>query len=337
MAQPASAFCESLSKTFKSKSVFELQILFGNLLLPVAVVIASRLVAQLLPARLRPTLSATVVAIGGGVAIWAAIAIRNGFAWWPEDAWQQVPIAALTITAVVVVADQLRSRNESSDELRTSDLADKNVESIESLPASSTPAFVQCIAIALAAAASAWLIYPSAETWAELQSQRTLWCLVIALATSLAWWGIAGCKAPLATTVGFATLPLLVVAAFLTSLSIMKVTEPLIAVAAVLGVCSILDLRFLKRKSLPLVFAPALFAMSGFIAHANFQSYLHLPRTLYFLAMLSPAVVALVARMTQRKSTRFAIACTIGLALLLASGIAAWTYVAGDVGAESEW
>ena len=118
----------------------------------------------------------------------------------------------------------------------------------------------------------------------------------------------------------------------------MKVTEPLIAVAAVLGVCSILDLRFLKRKSLPLVFCPPLYLRcQALLLIANFQSYLHLPRTLYFLAMLSPAVVALVARMTQRKSTRFAIACTIGLALLLAFGIAAWTYVAGDVGAESEW
>ncbi len=191
--------------------------------------------------------------------------------------------------------------------------------------------------MAAAALVAAWLIFPRGETWAELQSEQNQWCLVIALSASLAWWGIAGCRPAVSIAVGFATIPLLIASAFLTSLSIMKITEPLIAVATVIGLCSLIDLRLTGRGSLPIMFAPALFAMTSFIAHANFQSYLGLPRTLYFLAMFSPALVALAARMSQRNSTRVAIATTVCMALLIAATMAGWTYVAGEVGAEPEW
>lgn len=309
--------------------MFELQILFGNVIAPAAFMIVGWIVVRFLPLEARARFSPTVMALISGAAIWAAIAIRNGFAWWPEDAWQQVPIAALIVAFVAVTGELLRGRIES----RTSMQSDSSVETQRS----STTAVIQWTAVALAAAFGAWLTFPSGETWAELQSQRNQWCLVIALASSLAWWGIAGCKEPVAVTIGFATIPLLIASAFLTSLSIMKVTEPLIAVATVLGIASLFDWRSKVRKSLPVVFAPALFAMSGFIAHASFQSYLGLPRTLYFLAMLSPAIVALAARTSQRKSTRVAIALTICVALTLAAIISVWTYIAGEVGAEPEW
>lgn len=319
--------------------MFELQILFGNVFVPALLVIVSSIASQFLPAPSRTRFTPLILTVTSGVAICSAMAIRNGFAWWPEDAWQRVPSAALFVTAAAVGIATLVNRSGSAIDSSVGEgEGEDRAESTASLSSNASPlAIVQWFAIAVVAFIAAWLVFPSGESWAELQSQRFLWCSVIALAASLAWWGIVGCQPGVAITVGLATIPLLIASAFLTSLSIMKVTEPLIAVATVLGICSLLDLRKKVRRSLPMLFAPTLFAMSGLIAHANFQSYLGLPRTLYFLAMLSPAIIALAARMAQRKSTRFAVVLTICLALLLSAGIIAWTYVTGDVGAEPEW
>ncbi len=319
--------------------MFELQILFGNLVAPLVIAVATWFTCRFLPASQRGWLYPELMTVGGSVAIWAAIAIRNGFSWWPEDAWQQVPTAALLVTLVSLVVVWINHRSESTHVADRSELPSNNEHSTSQHSArrSSISVLIHGGAVTLAAFAAAWLAFPSGEAWAELQSQRAQWCLVIALATGLTWWGTAGCKPATTTAVGFSMIPLLIASAFLTSLSIMKVTEPLIAVATVLGICSVADAWQSGRKALPVLIAPAMFAMSGFIANANFQSYLGLPRTLYFLAMLSPAIVALAARMAQRKSNRVSIAVTLGAAVLLALGIAAWTYVAGDVGAEPEW
>jgi hypothetical protein len=264
------------------------------------------------------------------LAIWLALAVRNGFSWWPEDAWQKVPIAALIVAGVTMIDALFRAKPAVKSATVSADEPSR--------PANpSMSVITQLIAIALAVALAAWLIFPRGDTWAELQNQQYQWCTVITLAASFAWWGVAGCQPRVASTVGLATIPLLIASAFLTSLSLMKVTEPLIAVASVIGWCSLIDRRLGGRRSLPIMIAPSLFAMSGFVAHASFQSYLNLPRTLYFLAMLSPAIVALAARLSQRKSTRFAIGVTVGLALVLAATVSGWTYVAGDVGAEEEW
>jgi hypothetical protein len=264
-----------------------------------------------------------MIAAGSGLAIYLSLAIRNGFSWWPEDAWRKVPVAALIVSCVAIIADLLRAKHLPNS-------ATASAEALSRRNSPSVPAYFRLISIAIAVASAAWLIFPRGDAWSELQSQQGMWCVVITLAASLAWWGIAGCRSPVATTVGLATIPLLIASALLTSLSIMKVTEPLIAVATVLGLCSLLDLRR-NDRALPIAIAPTVFAMSGFIAHANFQSYLNLPRTLYFLAMLSPAIIALAARMAQRKTTRFAIGITVMLSLLLAGAIGSWAYIAGEV------
>ncbi len=309
--------------------MFELQILFANVIAPLAVVLVGCL--ALTHKFSRPAIP-WVLAACSGIAIWTAFAVRVGFAWWPEDAWQRVPAAAMIVTAVAMLVEFSRLR--SSRSLRASNPSEDEAAAARSEPSRSASDLIHCVAIAIAAAIAAWLIYPRGEAWAELQAQQYQWLAVITLAASFGWWGIAGCRPVVASTVGLATIPLLVASAFLTSLSLMKVTEPLIAVATVLGLCSLIDLWLTGRRSLPILFAPTLFAMSGFITEASIQSYLNLPRTLYFLAMLSPAIVALVARMSQRKSSRFAIVSTLVLALLLASAISTWAYIAGEVGAE---
>ena len=341
--------------------MFELQILFGNIVAPAAILLFSWLACAAIPATHRSRWTTVVLGLSSSIAIWTALAVRNGFAWWPEDAWQKVPIAALIVLFTTIIAELFRSKllqpdvtEQNSFEQNSSNEANANpvvINKPAALPNSvhptSTASIVQWIAITVGALAAAWLIFPRGDSWAELQSEQNQWCLVIALSASLAWWGIAGCRPVVAITVAFATISLLIASAFLTSLSIMKITEPLIAVATVIGLCSLIALRLggLKASSqhphrpslLPMMLAPTLFTKASFIAHASFQSYLGLPRTLYFLAMLSPAIVALVARMSQRKSTGVAIAATISVALILAASLAAWTYVAGEVGAEPEW
>ena len=308
--------------------MFELQILLANIVVPAATILIVCLLT------LRNNFTHLVIAASSGLAIWAAFAIRVGFAWWPEDAWQKVPVAAILISTMAIIVDSFRQKL-----VRSKDNASSAEDVSKANPKlrSTSLDLVFVVAIAAAAARAAMLIYPSGDAWASIQDQRVQWCVVMTLAASLGWWGLAGCQPSVASTVGFATIPLLIASAFLNSLSMMKVTEPLIAIATVLGLCSLIDLRLSGRRSLPVMIAPTLFAMSGFIAHANFQSYLGLPRTLYFLAMLSPAIVALVARMAQQKTTRFAIGLTVVLALLLAVSIGAWAYIEGEVRHADEW
>jgi hypothetical protein len=310
--------------------VFELQILLGNAVAPAAILLIGFFACRILPLDLRSRAIPFVLSACSGLAICVALAIRNGFAWWPEDAWQKVPAAALIVTAVAIIAESVRSRKTACTGVAPAQRVSPQTNSM-------AMAIVQWAGIAIAAACTAWLIFPRGDAWAELQSQQNQWCIVIALAASFGWWGVAGCHPPVASTVGLATIPLLIANAFVTSLSIMKVTEPLIAVATVIGLCSLIDLRLAGRRSLPMMIAPTLFAMSGFIAHASFQSYLGLPRALYLLTMLSPAIVALVARTAQRKSTRFAIGATVVLALMLAVAIGIWGYIAGEVGSADDW
>lgn len=305
--------------------MFELQVLLANVVAPATIVLSGFL---LLPRKLRKQALHLMLTALGGIAIWTAFGIRIGFAWWPEDAWQKVPVAALIVTVVALLAELFRSS-------RKPDFVEQNINDAHRQSGRSATQLMQCGVIAIAAGFAAWLVYPRGEGWVEVQNQQFQWCAVITLAVSLSWWGLAGCKRSLGPMVGLATIPVLIAGAFLTSLSMMKVTEPLVAIATVIGLCSLIDLRT-GHRSIPLVIAPSMFAMSGFIEHANFQSYLTLPRTLYFLAMLSPAMLSLVARMAQRKSQKFAIIATFGLALALFLAISVWTYIAGEVG-EADW
>ncbi|MDX1926817.1 MAG: hypothetical protein SFV81_09875 [Pirellulaceae bacterium] len=312
--------------------MFELEVLFANVIVPAAMVL---LVCLLVLHKSTLRLVHLALAVCSGLAIWAAFALRIGFAWWPEDAWQKVPVAAMLVTAVAVVIDLVRSKP-----VRTpaSSPATENASaSVRLNPQRFTLELFQGAALAAIVACAAWLIFPTGGGWDSVLDQRYQWCAVITLAVSFSWWGIAGCQPAVASAVGLATIPLLIASAFLNSLSMMKVTEPMIAIATVLGLCSLIDWRLTGRRTLPIMIAPTLFAMSGFVQHANLQSYLDLPRTLYFLAMLSPAIVALVARTSQQKSKRLAIGLTIVLALVLAAAIGGWAYTASDAGHADEW
>lgn len=312
--------------------MFELELLFANVVVPTAMVLA---VCLLVLHKSTLHFVHLALAVCSGLAIWAAFALRIGFAWWPEDAWQKVPVAAMLVTAVAIAIDLVRSQR-----VRThanSSASEKSSTSVRLTPPRFTIELFQGVALAAIVACAAWLIFPTGGGWTSVLDQRYQWCAVITLAVSFGWWGIAGCQPAVASTVGLATTLLLIASAFLNSLSMMKVTEPLIAIATVLGLCSLIDLRLTGRRVLPIMLAPTLFAMSGFIEHANLQSYLDLPRTLYFLAMLSPAILALVARTAQQKSTRLAIGLTIVLALVLAAAIGGWAYTASDAGHADEW
>lgn len=311
--------------------MFELQILLANVAAPLAILLIGYLA---IPGKFRPRAMAFVLAVCSGLAIWVALSIRNGFTLWPEDAWQKVPAVSMIVTVVALLADGFRKR---SSPLELSSNAAETQTTTRVKSKRSVLDLIHGVALAVIVAAGTWLIYPHGEAWAELQDQQSQWCIVLALTASLCFWGIAGCQPIIASTVGLATIPLLIASAYLSSLSMMKVTEPLIAIATVIGVCSLADLFLSGRRSLPIMIAPTLFAMSGFIAHANFQSYLNLPRTLYFLAILSPAIIALVARMTQRKSTQFAIGVSTLLALLLASSISTWGYFAAESTGPDGW
>jgi hypothetical protein len=141
---------------------------------------------------------------------------------------------------------------------------------------------------------------------------------------------------------GFAWITCFAAAAFLTAQSFMKVTEPLLAISAVIGCFAIAVLVTGKQGLLPGAAGPCLAAFGAAVANAQFNSYLGLSDYLSWLAIFSPAWVALcalpwIARRppADAKNWPAALATAIGAAIVVAA-VVVWTQLAAG-GGEEEW
>lgn len=339
--------------------MFEFQVLLANVIVPSAIVLAFVLSAFAIGRRKRhesdldendldrepvqgglpesEQLSGVQVAVGAvaaGLAIFVAFGMRIDFSFWPEDAWQRVAIASVIVAGTTALSALiLRGRHPTL---------------------LSVPVFVGLFV-------AAGVIFPTGEAWEFLQKEKVRWysfLIIVPIVCLLASGRFSG---RLLGTLALAWIPATVAAAFLTSQSFMKVTEPILAYASVLGVLGIA--RLIRKDSQFLVGAipPVIFALAGSVSQAQFNSFLGLRNALSFAAISQVAVVAAFGSILVIKSRsrfemqglssgptvgRWAHAAVVLFALGGAAAIVAWTCVeAGvDVGGgvsggagEDEW
>ncbi len=246
------------------------------------------------------------------VAVWLAFGLRVGFAWWPEDAWARIPWAV----AVVGAGSMLTI----------------------SLP-------VRWLAWALRGLAL-WLgtemILPRGEAWEFLEPQLPVWRGVLIAGPLLSWWVIEGRSPRGAGWLGLAWLPLFAASAFL-SKDFLRVTEPMLALAAVLGSASLGALIIGKRNWAASIAGLSLFGCGAAVASAQFNSFLGLPDALSWAAILSPAAAALLSSWfagqesaARPLSWRYVLlTCAIGCGLAVA--VVVWMSLVGGVASQDEW
>jgi len=323
-------------KRFKDPHMFELTVLGVNVLLPSLVALTAGLVVwKMQPAASlsstegqssatrvglakTPTASATGLALVQGlvvsgataVALAMAFGLRNGWAMWHEDAWMRWP------TAVVLVA-----------------LAG-------AVTAGLTSAWLVWTLRILATLIASGVIFPTGEAWEFLWPVRFQWWAVMTISTVVGWYLCHAQTPQLAAILALNWIVLLVAAAYLTSQSFLKVTEPLMAVASVLGCLSLFSLGGRASQWVSMAAGPCLFATSAAVASAQFNSFLGLPDRLSWFTMATPSLLAMAAYgFTTASSTRglvrYAMLCLI-VSLALAAAVIGWTNGMLPAGGE-EW
>ncbi len=251
------------------------------------------------------------VAAASALAIWSAVALRNEWAIWHEDAWMRLPTGVALVALAAAVTTGMNF------------------------------VWLAWLIRGVAVLTAALAIFPSGEAWGDLLPTKNLWLASITLSTLVAWFLMERRGSRDAAVLGLSWILLLIVAAYLTSQSFLKVTEPLMAVASVLGCLSLLSLRRGSSSWVATAVGPCLFAFSAAVASAQFNSFLGLPDALSWLAMASPGIAAALTQWTsvghsQIGSRKKNLWATLLVCLLMAVAIVAWTQWALPSGGE-EW
>lgn len=289
--------------------MFELKILLINVVLPsVITVLTILLVRKMSVSALDHTV---IVACGAVVAIWLAVALRTEFSFWHEDAWMRMPVGMIGVALAAILTTELRS-----------------IIAVWLVRASAT-------------LVAAYLIFPTGEVWKDLLPSQNMWIFFCVVSTLVGWFLIEQQPPRRAAVLGLSWIALFAAAAFLTSQSFLKVTEPLLAVSSVVGCLSLASLTASSTKLVAASAGPVLFALSAEVSSAQFNSYLELPNSLSWLAMSSPALAALLTQIAARKTDSTAVTksfCLVAIcgSLLLATLLVVWTQFALPVGGE-EW
>ncbi|MCR9295490.1 MAG: hypothetical protein NXI32_22460 [bacterium] len=248
-------------------------------------------------------------ALASSVAVWLAFATRNQFQLWSEDSWLRVPLASLLVGVVAACSAGLPRLK-----------------------------WLFCL---LAVAAASWLVFPRGEAWTDLQKEQWFWLASIFVGCSLAWIPLSLRSAANAGVQALAWIPCVAALAFLTAQSFMRVTEPLLAVASIFGVFGIGAIWIQARQLLLGAAGPALMAMVAAGANAQFNSFLGLPNLLTAFAISAPAMAAIATQLIPGKSNQtrstvsYIVFCLI-VCVVLAAVVIVWTQMLAG-GGEEEW
>lgn len=326
--------------------MLELQILGFNILLPVAVMLGGWLIVHLLQPKAAVSLAspenqaklvgksasqalaACTVAAAGCLAIVAAILFRVEAARvsFPEDAWARIPHALILVTASAMVS-----------------LFVPNVWG--------------WLARGIAIFFAARMMIPRGEAWEFIEPLLPVWLSMMIGSSLGAWylsarlsrstdnatrWGSSTrwAKSSWAGVLSLGWIACVAAAAFLTK-DFLRVTEPLLAVASVLGMAGLMSVVYRAPQLASIVAGPCVFAMSAAVASAQFNSYLGLPDSLSWLAMAAPSVAGLstlAIRAQDQPVRKGRIALVVLACIAIAAMVITWTAVAGEAGGgEEEW
>lgn len=251
--------------------MFELEILFANIVVPGLIFGVAGLLYRGLPARFSKPVGAILWSVAAIAAIEFAFGWRNGFALWPEDAWQRIPRAA-GLVALATVAGELL------------DAGQNRLSSV----------FVGCL-YAIAIAVGTWWIFPQGTGWEQLQPEFWRWLVVVIIGCGGSAILVSQFSNRRAAIWGFLCIPWTMAAAYLVSQSFIKVTEPILAVATVLGMASIFSCLTERTRPLQGVAGGMLCVALGALAHGKFYSYLETPAIAYQTLMVVPMLAAAVS------------------------------------------
>lgn len=303
--------------------MFELQILTHNVLLPTAIATVGLGLVRAMAGRgdqgasdtgASPLVS-TLCGLAATGALLSAFTMGNGWQWFAQESWLRIPLAALAVGLIA------------------------------STPVQAWTDWVLRFGMLLVAAV---LVFPRGEGWEDLQSEHTTWVLAMTASAWLAWYLLSRRNTREAAWLGLSWIACTVAAAVLTAQSFMRVTEPMLAVASILGCFSLGAWWFARREALVAAAGVALFGYVAIIANGQFNSFLGLSNRLSYLAMAGPAIVAAVSspfvspvRVADSEPAEEPLRwlpcwVTLAVALVTAATVIGWTLsVAG--GGEEEW
>ncbi len=247
--------------------MFELTVLLANLIVPATIMVAAIGLAW----RMKQPSIACCMVLGTSAAIAIAVAygLRNGFAIWPEDAWQRIPLATLMVGIIGSTRAHIA-------------------------PARSIPYLLNLVALVGIALAATYVVLPSGEGWEELAKSALKWYALFLVAMVTAQCLIDCLPSRAVGWFGLALIPWTMISAYLCSESFVKVTEPIIAVATTIGLGSLANLRKTDSHAVRSILAPALFTVFAGLAHAKFYDFADTPEWYYQLLVVTPSLMAAV-------------------------------------------
>ncbi|MCA9132207.1 MAG: hypothetical protein KDA45_03600 [Planctomycetales bacterium] len=250
--------------------------------------------------------TATLMTVAAVVAFALAFGLRTEFVLWPEDAWMRLSLGVTVVGVAAILAVWI--------------------------PWSPLAWAVRLLAVGLAT----YGMIPRGEAWEFLLPSENYWLAAMWLSVSVGWWSIVRRSPAQAAVLGLAWIPSVAAAAFLTAQSFLKVTEPLLAVASILGWLSLFSWPRWSGALANAAAGPCLFALAAAVASAQFNSYLGLPDSLSWLAMSCPAIVGLLglpwtSRGTAGHAAKSYVLLSVLSSLLLAAVVVGWTWKATAV------
>ncbi len=245
--------------------MFELTVLLANLIVPATIMATAIAIVWRMK---QPSIACSLIlGTGAAIAIVVAYGLRNGFAIWPEDAWQRIPLATLLVGLIGSARAQIA-------------------------PARSIPYLLSLVALVAVTLAATSIVLPSGEGWEELAKSAPKWYALF-LVAMLAAQCLMDCLPSRAVGwFGLALIPWTMVSAYLCSESFVKVTEPIIAVATTIGLGSLANLRKIDSFAVRSLLGPALFTVFAGLAHAKFYDFADTPEWYYQLLVVTPSLMA---------------------------------------------
>ncbi len=244
-----------------------------------------------------------LVAAASALAIWLAVALRNQWSLWHEDAWMRMPVGVALVALAAGVTSGLKL------------------------------SWLTWLIRAAAVLLAAQVVFPVGEAWAFLLPVKHVWLASMVLSTLIGWFLVERRQARQAAGLGLGWILLLIAAAYLTSQSFLKITEPLMAVASVLGCLGLANLWSGVPQLIATAAGPCLFALAAAVASAQFNSFIGLPDALSWFAMSTPAMAALFTQWTTKRKPLWP---TLLVCLLLAVAVIGWTFYLTPSGGE-DW
>ncbi|QDT06067.1 hypothetical protein K227x_44740 [Rubripirellula lacrimiformis] len=270
---------------------FEQSIVVGNVVVPALIGLVACVIAALIsgrtsaapngiadatsPLRPRSLIAAAVIAIGWLAAVTVSMSMRQGWQWWPEDAWRQAvwPLLAWTVWGIAATAPQVRSKPE------------------------------YWILAGLLAGVTALRAMPADESWADTFPFHRTWMMAI-LASCLVNIRIVdrvsqrgGSRWSLLIALAALGGPMALAASAYASLS--EWAMSIIVATAVIAIAGIAFARIPAWVVAPATLASA----AGLVAAGRFYSYEEHPTWLFGLLLFGPAIVGVVDGLIDTKST----------------------------------